>query len=152
MKKGFTFIEILIIIAVVLVLMVFTANGFSKLRDGQTLNSAVEQINSLIDEARFKTAGSKNNLKYGIHFETSRVVLFEGDTFSEPNTANKEQVLPGLVEISLISLNGGGADLVFKKLTGETDQYGTITIRLKNDTSKSKNISIKASGAVNVEI
>lgn len=151
MNKGFSLIEILIAIAIIVTLVILVLVSFSGLSANKTLIGSAEETVSLIKEARSKTFSSKESSQYGIHFETSRIVLFKGDTFSEPNPDNIEVTINSLVEISDISLNDGGNDLVFQRLTGKTNEFGSITFRLKNDISKTKIITINSSGIIDTK-
>ncbi|MEK7069530.1 MAG: hypothetical protein AAB962_00560, partial [Patescibacteria group bacterium] len=83
--------------------------------------------------------------------EAGRVVLFKGDIFTEPNSSNTETPLPHLVEIGNISLNGGGSNIVFQKLTGKTSNHGSLRVRLNSDNNKYKTISVKPAGIANIQ-
>jgi len=146
--RGLTLIEILIVIAVIALLSAIIISPLAEFRERKILDAVSEDIVSLVNEARINTIGSKNKLEYGAHFETGRMVLFEGTTFTEPNVNNEETIFNSVVEISSISLNGGGSDVVFNKLYGTTDEYGTIIIRLKSDNSKTIQIAIQETGVV----
>lgn len=152
MKKGFSIVEIVVVTAIGLILLTIVTGALLGLRDIQALNSSVEQITSVINEARAKTLASENFLSHSVHFEMTRVVLFEGMVFAEPNVSNKELKISDLVEISSVTLNGGGQDLIFQKLTGETGQYGIVTVRLKKDVSQIRDILIKPAGIISVGI
>ena len=78
-------------------------------------------------------------------------MFFKGDIFTEPNPSNMETPMSPLVEISNISLNGGGVDIVFQKLTGKTSNYGSLRVRLKSDNNKYKIISVKSAGIANIQ-
>lgn len=140
--------EILIVVAILSLLAVVVISGFISLRKQTALDSAGENIMSVLNEARSKTLASKDDSEYGVHFETDRIVLFKGDVFSAADPDNKEFVVLSSVEISNIDLNGGGSDLVFERLTGKTDNNGTTTLRLKSDFSKTKDIVISSTGIV----
>jgi Tfp pilus assembly protein FimT len=148
--KGFSAVELLIIIAAILILTLIITGAFSKFRDTQALNGAVEEVVALINEARSKTLSSANFSQHGAHFETNRVVLFQGAIFSPSDSNNKELKFPDFVEIFSITLNGGGADMVFQKLTGKTSQYGTIILRAKKDTAKTKTITVESTGIISI--
>ncbi|PIR58157.1 MAG: hypothetical protein COU71_00185 [Parcubacteria group bacterium CG10_big_fil_rev_8_21_14_0_10_38_31] len=149
MNKGFTLIEFIIAISIVLVLATLAIISFSSFRNNQALSNSFSGVISIINEAKIDTISSKDGSSYGVHFEADRVVLFKGVTFSEPNPDNKEFEFSPLVEISLITLNGGGSDMAFKRLTGKTDQYGSLILRVKSDISKTKTINITPSGSIN---
>jgi len=151
MKKGFTLIEIVVSISVLIILATITTSAFSSFREKQALNSDIEQISVLLNDARFKTIASEDSSQYGVYFETNRAVFFKGAVFNEEDPDNKEILFSKLTQISLISLNGGGPDVVFKKLSGETDQHGFVTVSLRGDPSHFKNINIGASGFVGID-
>lgn len=150
-NKGFTAIELIISIAVVTTLAALIISAFRGFRDAQVLNGSAEGTANLISEAHSNTLGSKKSLQHGIHIEMNRLVIFEGTVFSESNPANRELKISSQVEISVISLNGGGSDIVFQKLTGETSQYGMITLRLKGNPSKIKTVTVSQAGAVSIQ-
>ncbi|MFC1757008.1 Tfp pilus assembly protein FimT/FimU [Patescibacteria group bacterium] len=150
-NKGFSVVELLIGIAVVLVLFGVISSAFLRFRDTQALNSTSEQIISLLDESRLKTISSKNSSQHGVRFESDKIIRFEGEVFLESDSSNEELIISESVEIVNITLIGGGDDLVFQKLSGNTNQSGSLTIRSKKDNTKTKIINIEPSGAVSVE-
>lgn len=149
LARGFTVLEILITLAVVFILTAVISGGFSSFRKEQILNGTAENIFSLINEARAKTLSSKEDSVYGVHFESSRAVIFKGQNFSEDAPDSEIFYLPAGTEISQISLVGSGAETVFKRLTGETDQFGTITVRFKGG-AKTKIVTIQKSGLIEI--
>ena len=150
-QNGFSLIEIIIAMAIGAVLVAVVVISFSSFRNSKTVDISADQILSVINEARVKTVSSEDYSRFGVHLEASRAVLFKGDIFAEPNSSNIETLLSPLVEISDISLNGGGADIVFQKLTGKTGNYGSLRVRLKSDNNKYKTISVKATGIANIQ-
>ena len=75
-------------------------------------------------------------------------MLFAGTTYSSSATSNKEYDLDGATSITSISLAGGTSNMIFKKLTGDTDQYGTIVIT-SSPGSATKTITVSKNGLVN---
>ena len=141
-NNGLTLLELVIIVSILLLLIFVITGAFLGFRDTQALNSNVEQVVSILDEARFNTLSSQKSLQYGVRFEINKIVLFEGDTYSASDPNNKEFLLSSAIEISNIFLAGGVSDVVFQKLTGETNQYGTIIMRSKKNNSNSKIINL----------
>lgn len=140
--------ELIIVLAVVGVISLVAFSPLVRFRDNQVLVATTEQIVSLIYAARTNTIASKDAAQYGIHFESGRVVLFKGTAFTEPNANNKELALPPSIEISAISLNGGGTDIVFDRLVGTTAQFGTIVLTLKSNASSTRTIATEQTGTV----
>src|SRR3989338_11038724 len=151
LQRGFSLVEIIVAMAIGAVLVAAIVVSFSSFWNSKTVEITADQILSVINEARVKTVSSEDYSRFGVHFEASRAVLFKGDVFAEPNSSNIETLLSPLVEISDISLNGGGADIVFQKLTGKTGNYGSLRVRLKSDNNKYKTISVKATGIANIQ-
>jgi len=149
-ERGLTVIELLIVFSILGILASIVTVSFSGFRNNSILSVETENIVSLISQARTDTLSSKDDTVYGIHFENDRVVLFKGATFTEPNPDNIEIELDGQININNISLNGGGDDVLFKRLTGKTDEHGTITISLTTNASSSRLISIYSTGLVDV--
>lgn len=145
---GITLIEILVVIAISAILSVGSMAAYSNYNKKKSFELSIQNVGSLIEEARFITLASKDSSVYGVHFESGRAVLFKGATFSEPSSDNKEYTLPNIVEISVIDLNGGGNNVVFDRLTGETSQYGTTTISLVNDVTTTSDIVVRQTGIV----
>jgi type II secretory pathway pseudopilin PulG len=150
-SAGFTLIETIVAIGVLVLLAVVIISGFVSLRGNTALESTGENIVALLSEARSKTLASEESSQYGVHFEANRAVFFKGASFMEGQPDNDEFLISSLVEISDINLDGGGPDVIFKKLTGKTDNYGTITLALKANPAKTKDIVIQATGIISNE-
>ncbi len=149
--KGFTVVETIIVIAISIILVAIIASAFSGFRDSQALNSTIEEIVALINKARSESLASKNFLQHGIHFETNKVVIFQGAVYSPSDSNNVETALSPFIEISSTSLNGGGTDMAFQKFTGKTGQNGTITLRVKKNTAKIKIITVESTGVISIQ-
>jgi len=150
-RDGFSLIEMITVIAIGAVLVAVIVISFSSFRNSKIVDVSADQVLSVINEARVKTVSSEDYSMFGVRFEASRVVFFKGGAFTEPNSSNIETPLSPLVEISNISLNGGGADIVFQKLTGKTSNGGFLRVRLKSDNNKYKTISVKSTGIANIQ-
>ncbi|MDP3958181.1 MAG: prepilin-type N-terminal cleavage/methylation domain-containing protein [bacterium] len=146
MSRGFTALELLIGLAVVLLLFALATVPFSSFREAQVLNAAASELTALLAEARSAAVASRDSSEYGVHFEESRTVYFKGTSFVEPSAFNKEMALDRAIEISSIALQGGGNDVVFEMLTGETNDYGAVTLRSKGNTARTKTITVARTG------
>lgn len=150
-QTGFSLIEMIVVIAIGAFLVSAVIVSFSSFRNNKIVDVSADQILSVINEARVKTVSSEDYSRFGVRFEAGRVVFFKGDVFTEPNSSNIQTMLSPLVEISDISINGGGADIVFQKLTGKTSNYGSLRVRLKSDNNKYKTISVKSTGIADIQ-
>lgn len=146
LSNGFTVIELLITLSILALLTMTIFISMSSFRNNKALQMVSEDILSLIDEARGDTLSAKDSYAYGVHFESAKIVLFRGITYSSSDPNNKTIDIDNAVDINSISLTGGGQDILFQRLTGKTNQNGTVMIRLKSDNSKTKTITIEVSG------
>lgn len=146
MQRGFTLIELLISLAVIAIIAAIVAFPLSNFKRMQALRGGVEDLSSFIQEARSLTISSRDSLQYGIHLESDRAVLFSGSSYSAGASTNRTMQFPSGVTGSW-SLQGSGANIIFERLTGETDHYGTITLSLSSPTV-SRTITVSKLGSV----
>lgn len=146
--RGFTLLEIVVVVGIMAVLSGIIVTSFSGFTEGRLIDVYTEEITSLLNKGRLDTIASLGGYQYGVHFESSRLVYFRGTTFTEPDVNNIEVTLDNALEISAITLTGGGADVVFERLSGITNQPGSIVMRVKNTPTKNVTITIDQTGVV----
>jgi len=146
---GFTALEILVSLSIMAFLIVVSVGSFSKVRNARALDSAVESASSLIREARSRAMASEDGSQFGVYFEPSRAVLFKGTVFMEGDPNNKTYLPPNEVEIA--SVNFLASSIVFKKLTGDAENPGNVSVRLKNDPANAKTIFVNEAGLIYAE-
>lgn len=149
-NKGISFLEIIIIIAVISIITAIVIPNLSSFRNQREIVNVKEDIISLLNEARNSTISSKNSTNYGVHIQTDRAILFPGDVFVD-NVGNKQIDFHPSVNVPTtggVNLSGGGDDVVFERLTGNTENYGTIVIQLVSDSSTQKTIRISSLGII----
>ena len=156
-KKGFTLIELLIVVTIGLLLTLFMTLPFRSFQDNQVLENAEDAMTAFIIQARTQTLSSYNDSSYGIHFsssptaQSSQIVMFKGTTYSPTDPNNTTLNLSTNATIVSVSLQGGGVDTIFNRLTGGTDEYGTITLQvIPGATTYTKVITINKAGAVGI--
>ena len=127
-KKGFTLIEILVVIGVISILIVMAAAGL-RLFEGKTqLKSQAQNILTILELARTKTLASEGASQYGVRFEQDKYILFKGSAYQEGEENNKTYQLPGQLKINSIDLTGEGDIVVFQRLSGQASSSGTIEL------------------------
>lgn len=149
--KGFTLIEFLVAVAIIVIVAVLILVPLWRTREANALSISADQVMALIEDARGRTLSAKDDSHWGVHFQTDKAALFKGSTYVQGAADNREIELDERVQISSINLDGGGDDLVFKRLSGETDQDGAVTLSLKSDGSQTKVITIQSSGIAELE-
>lgn len=147
-NKGYTLIEILIVMAIGVVILSFIIDSFYNLIKTQALDRDYDSIASLVDQAKSLSINSKSASKYGLFFSSSTVAIFKGDTYST-STVYQSYSLNSKVNISAINLVGSSTNqVIFNRLNGYANASGTIAISLKSDPAVVKTIQIYKTGAV----
>lgn len=143
LQKGFTLIEVIITIAIMSILAAIAFVNWRSFSDMTNLGNTAKMIESKIKLAKSYTLSATNDINYGVHLETDSVTIFPADAayvLGDPD--NQVFPLTDGVEIYV----GAGNDIIFSRLTGVTANAGTIGIRVKSDTSKTKIITINSQG------
>src|SRR3989344_9234934 len=105
-KRGITAIEILVVIAVLGIIFAIALPQFSKMRENQVVKTAVSDTLSSINKARSQTLSSLNSSSYGVHFQSDRVIIFTGQSYSEGAAGNETINIVTPATISNVTLNG----------------------------------------------
>lgn len=148
---GFSAIELLIVIGLLGLFASIVSVSFSGFQNSSVLMVETENMVSFLSKARTDTLSSKNDTVYGVHFEIDRAILFDGSSYVPLDPDNVTVELNPKVIVTNILLNGGGSDIVFKRLNGTTDAYGTISIALATATTTERTITIYATGLADID-
>lgn len=143
--KGFTLLEIVITTSILVLIGAIALVSFTNSRNIRDLNATGINILSILQSAQSKTLASESDSSWGVHLEQGRYVLFKGSSFASA-TSTQEYILPSALEIVIINLAGGGADIIFDRLTGRTGQNGTFEVRIRDAITLRFPISVDASG------
>jgi prepilin-type N-terminal cleavage/methylation domain-containing protein len=147
-NKGFTLIEVLIAVSIITISAIMVIPSWKSFSDNINISNTAKAIDSKVNLAKSYSVSSLNNANYGVRFETGKITLFKVN----PYAVIEEYNLPATMEIYDISLNGGGADVAFSRLTGTTDNYGSVKIRRIADASRWKQIFINSQGQTGADI
>ncbi len=145
---GFTLVEVLAVVFIIAVVATIVLYSLPAQRSSQVLNNGEDEIIALVNEARSRTLSAEGNISYGVHFESGRIVLFPGSVFYDGLAGNREVTFDSTVTLTSISLASGTPDIIFQKLTGETDEYGTMILKNTATTTGEKTITISRAGLV----
>ncbi len=143
--KGFTAIEILLVIAIAVVLfaLVFPL-GIDFYRDWQLQNNT-QQILQTLRKAQSRAMASELDSSFGIYIQEGSYVLFKGDSFE-----NRDNQFDEVFDLPLsIVIDSLPKEVVFSKLKGEPKMEEEIII---NSDSQREIIKINEAGRVNLEL
>lgn len=146
--RGITLLELLIVIAVMILVSFLISGVFSSFRATNVLIEADSGVIGLLRDARSRTLAGELNSNFGVHFENTKAVLFKGDIYNASAPENEPYILPGMIEINNINLTGGATEVIFTRLFGTTTASGTVSLRSRSNTSKTRTVSIFSTGGI----
>ena len=144
MKKGFTMIELLIVIGVTIIVLTAALPIYSNLQISAQLNETSSQIAQTIRSARGRASSGYNNSAHGVKFLENSYVIYEGPNYALRTTENDREI-PLDSPIS-ISTDLTDDEIYFSKRLGVPSESGTITIT--HDVDGTRTVSISAIGIV----
>ena len=146
MNKGFTLIELVVSIAILLVLFAIITLNVSPL-PSNSLQSA--NLDTLLSDLRSQQTWSMSNgSPYGIHFETESYSLFKGDTYTQGLPTNTVINLDSGIIFSNVTLPN--YVIIFSPGSGDVAAYtaGQDSFNLTSSvTGKSTSVKINKYGA-----
>jgi len=145
-NKGFTLIEVLIVVLVVLAILSIAITSGRNFNDSVNLENTAKGINSKIKLAKSRSISALNGTNHSIHFEADKVTVFEGSTFNASASTNEVFIFSDNIEIDIPTGLSGGDDLIFDRLVGSTSNAGSIDIGAISDPSKTKQIIVNSDG------
>jgi prepilin-type N-terminal cleavage/methylation domain-containing protein len=130
MKKifpnGYTIIELLVVLAVILIATAFVMSGFRNYARYQEYNQSVTTVRAVLQDAHLKARSSEGGQAHGIKILGGSLVVFPGTTYSAGNSANNTTAFANVTLVP--SFPGGVSQVNFANLTGLPSATGTIQI------------------------
>ena len=126
--NGFTLIEMLVVIGILLTLISLTTISLTRIQSRVNLTTTVNDFIADLREQQTRAMVGDTGTglapdNFGIHFDANSYTLFEG-TYYATGSANFAPSLPSVVQIS--STFSGG-NILFSKGSGEANSTGSVT-------------------------
>src|SRR3989344_6129316 len=126
--RGASLVEILVVIGILTIMAALTYETYIKVNANKALDLDAQLIIAEIAQARSLSMGSKNGSQWGVHIASTSVTLFEGTAYDAGAALNMTSALHPAEHVSNITLYGGGTDIVFERLSGDTAATVTIAV------------------------
>lgn len=143
--KAYTLIEISVVLSLIILLAVIGSPILLSQLNTERVKFETENLNSLIFSTQQNAYAGKNSTAHGIKFETSRFILFEGNSFASA-AFTEEFALQNRVQITNINLTGGAQEIVFAKSSFRPNNTGSLTL---SDGIASYTLEINPEGLTN---
>lgn len=141
-QRGFTLIEVILSVAIILVIFGISTAGAVKLSNRLNVAPADTGIINMLSTAARKARDGFGQSSWGVYLpydETTRVlnevIVFKGNSYalrdSDYDVSYRFSDTTVFTEVSLSGASpsvGDDHEIVFSALTGQTDNYGTITL------------------------
>ena len=123
MNKGFTLIEVIIVICIILLLFIVVWPIGANFYRQELLSKAQQQVIWILKQARANAIDQKNNSAFGVHLVNGEAIVFQGDTYNNRIQTNDiSYSLPKIVTIS------GEQEIIFSPNTGFVSTPGSIIL------------------------
>lgn len=158
-RRGFTIIELLIVIAVIGIIGVVSVLGLGRYRSGESVESAATEIVAAIRSVQQRSVTQENGQGWGIRFinatsgvpflGTQSYTIFRGPTFAT-GTPDRTFTLRSNVRFS-DPVASSTKDLTFAAITGKPPALFSISLTSPGNSPFTKQITVAASGAISVQ-
>lgn len=143
-NKGFTLIEILVVISLTMLLAGVSSVVYGNIQVSTQLNETSSQIAQNLRLAKEQSASGKNNAAHGIKFDANQYTLFQGSSYLTREVSfDRVYVLGSGLSLATTLI---GNEIVFSKGVGDPNTNGTIT--LSHIVNGSRSITINNYGVI----
>ena len=124
-KRGFTLVELLLVIAIAAGIFIFSAPFALKFYKTQLVEDVRGNIVSVLARAKHNAVLQKNDSPFGIKIDNDNheIILFQGASYGE-KVSGQDEIINILSDINI----SGPNEFVFSKLYGLPSATGTITV------------------------
>ncbi len=147
LSRGFTLIEIMVVITIVVVLSAIAVVSLSAMQERMTLNSATSELIFHLEESKSRAVAGVQGQPHGIYFDTDYYVQFIGDEYDPNDSANTIHAIDPRLELSTDIL-GDEESIIFSRITGATEDSHTVVISLKNNVDEDRSVLVGAGGDI----
>jgi prepilin-type N-terminal cleavage/methylation domain-containing protein len=148
-RRGFTLIEIMLVMGILLILCVVSILGFNAMRDRAALRAAANSLIFALEESKGQAIAGVGGMAHGVHFDSDAYTQFDGDHYSANSGGNDAHALDAGMELST-DLDDGDESVVFARKTGFVGKDVRVTISLSDDPESARVILIGSGGDISL--
>ncbi len=154
-KKGFTFIELILVVTILGLIVVFSSVVFTNQQSQISLESSILEVNSAIRESQNKSISQSQDTfgdaNYGVYFTSGSFTVFKGNSYSAGNTTNFTQNFGSGIRLATINLPS--SQLIFDRISGRLTTYSEVqnSIVFSTFDNVTKTVTINPYGAITIQ-
>lgn len=122
---AFSLVELLVVLAIFSLVAAMIVTSFVSYGVTQEFQTVRAETTTLLREARQRTLTSETVTQFGVHVDTTTIIVFEGSSFAT-GTVRSEFTSPNATFSS--SFSDGNNEIVFARLTGLPSATGTVLL------------------------
>ncbi len=151
MKRGFSLIELIIVITIFGILSRIVFVSISEMQNKQSLDKEMDFIRSLVQKTRLESLNSKNGNIHALVFASSSIQKIESGTTTATTYSLSNDIV--LFQNNLKSVTNGSATttLSFARISGYTNATGTLVFILQKGSTSMATETISINGLGTVE-
>lgn len=140
MRRGFSLLEVLLVISIMLILVGLSLPVFMRMQVNSDLDTATKTYADLLSRAQSLAMTSHSASSWGVYGTTGQLILYKGTNYATRDT-NSDEYYDITSTISL----SGQTNIYFNQISGTPSATGTITL---TNTADSRIISINEKGII----
>ena len=151
--KGFSLTEIIVVLAILSLITGISTYVFQNINRKQSLEKAATNVTSVINSVRSLSVSSKEFCSYGVSISTTSNSI-SSFVVSDPNCIPDDFESTSLLLDSFgvmaydLTINGGS--IIFQKITGNTTNIGSFSLRPRNNLNSSTTITVYSTGLLEI--
>ena len=153
--RGFTTIELLITIAIIVLITVATTLNLNSGKNNLDLIDTTKQVATLLREAQSNATAQKNGVSWGVHFENSSTTspsfyaLFDASSYSTSSIVDRYNLPSRVSYLPATIPSGASLDVIFTQITGAPNATASIGLYVPAQTALSSTIiTVNQTGAI----
>ena len=150
MNKGFTAVELVVVIFIILLIMAMGTVSFYNSGSAKRLDTITDGLVFTIEQARSDTLAGKAGRSYGVRFDVGSYTLFTSTTYDSSSTTNKINILPSGWKLSTTTQNPAITSIYFRRLTGFPQATTTVQVSNTANPALKRDVVIGSQGNISV--
>ncbi len=152
-SRGFTVIELMLVIGIIAILSVVSFVGLSGRKSKTELDGVSKQMVSLLREAQSRSVSQSSSTIWGVRFENSTATtpfyaLFSGDSYSTSTEAGHYALPSDMAYATGTLASGASVDITFAQISGAASATASITVYLVSQPDSSSTLTVSSAGAI----